>query len=202
MRTSGKNFVDLAVLFCAIKHSGVSRDVFFHEAAAVYDEPQAKANNFPTWMTIQLGTGLTTADDFRRAFKADGHRFGCWANNMLNQPTFTVAKKKTEVELVKVTVTELGFKNSASFADICKRAAELGLERCPAEVGPQLRLQYRDQPMGEWLLIAMKPIADSVGDLGVFSVDRGEVGSWLGGYDGEPGSFWSGGSAWVFIRRK
>ena len=41
---------------------------------------------------------------------------------------------------------------------------------CPAEVGPELRLHYRNQPVGEALNIAMKPIATYGGeshDLGV-----------------------------------
>jgi len=43
-------------------------------------------------------------------------------------------------------------------------AKERGLELCPAEVGPQLRLQYQDQ-LDEWLVIGMEPILGPDGTL-------------------------------------
>ena len=106
---------------------------------------------FPVWKTIKLGTGLKTADDFRQALKASGFEIGNWANDILGKPAFTAAAKETEVELVRVSVAERGFKNGATRKDIYQRAQELGLELCPNEVGPQLRLQYKDQPYNEWL---------------------------------------------------
>ena len=80
------------------------------------------------------------------------------------------------------------------------RAKELGLELCPAEVGPQLRLQYKDQPNGEWILIAMEPITDSDGDLLVFRVKCLVSELWLNSYDGNPDAFWNPDSQWVFVR--
>lgn len=156
-----------------------------------------------TWKKIKLGTGLKDADDFRKALKKADCNIGDWGNDILGKPAFTVSPKETEVELVVVSVAELGFKDGATRADIYKRANELGLDLCPNEVGPQLRLQYKDQPKGEWLLIGMEPITDSGGDLRVFSVWRGGGGKqWLLGGDGGPGSFWSAGRRWVFLRRK
>ena len=53
----------------------------------------------------------------------------------------------------------MGFNVLNPFADdILKKGQEMGLQLCPAEVGPQLRLQYDDQPRDESLFIAMKPI--------------------------------------------
>ncbi|MBI4123031.1 MAG: hypothetical protein HY458_01550 [Parcubacteria group bacterium] len=160
--------------------------------------------DFPVWKTLKLGIELKTADDFRRALRGASYRIGDWADALLGQPAFTAAAEETELDLVVVSVAELGFRNGAKRSDIYARVQELGLELCPAEVGPQLRLQYKDQPMGEWLLIGMEPIADSDSDgfLGVFGVARREDGLWLRGDDGDPDGFWGGVFRWVFVRRK
>lgn len=160
------------------------------------------SDKFKTWMTLSLGTGPKTADDFRRALKKGGHHISDWANNILGKPAFIVAKKKTEVELIRVTVADLGFESGATRQDIYERAMKLGFALCPAEVGPQLRLQYKDQPMNEWLLVAMEPITDSDGSLNVFNVARNEDGSWLISNYGKPDDFWLGDNMWAFVRRK
>jgi len=153
---------------------------------------------FNVWKTINLGTGLKTTDDFRKALKGRGFNIGNWANDILGKPAFTAATEATEIDLVKVTVAELGFKKGARHDQIYERAKELGLELCPSEVGPQLRLQYQDQPNGEWLLIGMEPVADSDGDLNVFGVRRHDSGRWLDGHWGGPGHVWDAGYRWLF----
>lgn len=158
------------------------------------------ANTFPTWKTIKLGTSLKNADDFRRDFTAGGFRIGNWGNDILGKHAFKVSDTEMQVDLVNVSVAELGFKDGATFKDACERAISLGLELCPNEVGPQLRRQYKDQPKGEWLRIAMKPIADSDGHLFVFYVERDDDGLWLRGGSGGPGHFLFGGSRLVFVR--
>ena len=155
-----------------------------------------------TWKTIKLGTGLKTADDFRKALKAGGFRIGDWTNDILGKPAFSVASKEMEVDLVNVSVAELGFANDASRKEIYDRAIELGLELCPAEVGPQLRLQYKDQSHSEWLVIAMEPIVASDGGLLVFRVDHDGGGVWLYSHGGHPGRVWGAGSRFLFVLRK
>lgn len=150
------------------------------------------------WKTIKLGTGLKTADDFRRALQRGGYRIGDWANNILGQPGFKAATEEKEADLAVVSVAELGFPNGATRENIYRKAQELGLKLCPPEVGPQLRLQYPNQPKDEWLLIGMEPITVSGGFLRVFDVARGDDGLWLGS-DGYPDSFWHGSSHWVFL---
>ena len=103
---------------------------------------------FKTWKTIKLGTGLKTADDFRKALKKADCNISDWANDIIGKSAFSVSPEEVDAELVVVSVAELGFKNGATCADIYKRAEELGLALCPNEVGPQLRLQYKDQPNG------------------------------------------------------
>lgn len=157
--------------------------------------------NFKTWKTIKLGTGLKYADDFRKEVVKAGMKISDWANDILGN-AFTVAGSVTEVELVACSVAELGFKDGATRKDIYVRAQELGLDLCPPEVGPQLRLQYTDQPKGEMLVIAMEPITDSAGLLRLFNVEYVDGGRWLSAYSGYPGSFWGGDDLFVFLRRK
>jgi hypothetical protein len=85
------------------------------------------------------------------------------------------------VDIVNISVAELGFKKGAILRDIYKRALEFDLKLCHAEVGPLLCLQA-DQPTGE-LLIVMKPIIASDGNLYVFFVfvKRDGSGLWIDG---------------------
>jgi len=156
--------------------------------------------NLVAWKTIKLGTGLKTADDFRKAIKDRGMKINDWANDILGKPQFTVATEETEVDLVVISVAELGFKDGAKLKDIYARVKELGIEPCPNEVGPQLRLQYADQPEGEWLIIGMEPIAGSGGGLELFSVWRDGSGLWLRGDCDSPDYVWDGDCRFVFVR--
>ncbi|MDP3990944.1 MAG: hypothetical protein Q8P63_01470, partial [Candidatus Nealsonbacteria bacterium] len=75
----------------------------------------------------------------------------------------------------------------------------LGLELCPSEVGPQLRLQYRDQPNDEWIIVGMEPITDSGGSLRVLDVGRGDSGLWLYSYWSHPDRVWNPDDLLVFV---
>lgn len=158
---------------------------------------------FKVWKTIKLGTGPKTADDFRKALKKSGNKIGDYANNLLDKLGSIVSTEEIEVDLYNLTTAELtGKKEGGTTAEVFAGAKCLGLQKCTPEVGPQLREQYPDQPMGERLLIGMDPLTDSDGSLKVFGVERYGGGRWLDSYYGNPVSFWSGDYRWVFIRRK
>lgn len=164
---------------------------------------QTIKRKFDIWKTINLGTHKS-ADDFRKALKKSGNKIYDWADDILGTSDFNkrIAQTEKEIDLVIVTVEELGFKDSATRKEIYDRAIELGLKLCPAEVGPQLRLQYEDQPNGEYLHISMEPITDSGGDLGVFGVEHGDGGRWLDAYYGPPDDVWRSDGRWVFVHSK
>jgi hypothetical protein len=154
------------------------------------------------WKTIKLGTGIKSGKHFCSSLEQKKFRSGKWARDMLQQKAFTIAAEETAMDLVVLSVAELGFKAGAHYQQICTRALELGLELCPAEVGPQLRLQYPDQPHNETLTIAMEVIRGSDGEPYIFRVWHGKGGRWLSSYFGDPGIFWSGRSRFVFRSRK
>ena len=125
------------------------------------------------------------------------------AKALMNNPEFSTAEKQENMELVFLTVKDLGFPQGTKTADIYQKAKDLGLELCPAELGPQLRLQYMNQPMNEWLYVGMKQMSDSDGRPFVFQLARYDDGErWLDDYWAKPDRKWHPRSRFVFRLRK
>jgi hypothetical protein len=135
------------------------------------------------------------------------------ADEILGRPAFPFIKSSVELDLVVLSAFELGFGDpatrndiefgaavEASLHDIYVRAIALGFELCPAEVGPALRLDYLDQPLGEFLHIAMKPVARFTGELVNFVVGGGGLGLLLFGGNGDPDVIQPGVVSFVFVR--
>ncbi|MDP1719212.1 MAG: hypothetical protein Q8L24_02185 [bacterium] len=108
-----------------------------------------------------------------------------------------------KIDLVMATPAELGFPKGDEYRRVCVGAKEFGLDRCPAEVGPQLRLQYQSQSVMKRILIAMEPITVSRGYYpDVFCVDRLGDELWLAADYGDIGQFLGPGCRLVFVRSK
>lgn len=119
----------------------------------------------PIFKTITLGK-YQTGYEYRRALNQAGCSVSNSANELLEIPQFICASQETEVDLVALSVGELHLDTGVHYKDMCRRALQEGIELCPAEVGPALRLTYRDQLHGECLRIAMEAIS---------SLDHGRV---------------------------
>ena len=105
------------------------------------------------------------------------------------------------LDLVVLTAADLGFPaGSRSLGEIYRRGAQLGLELCPPEAGPQLRLEYLDQPVGEFLHIAMAPVATYAGDLVDLTIGNGGAGLILIGGDGNADLMLHSSIKFVFVR--
>ena len=140
------------------------------------------------WKTIKIGTGLRTADDFRQAFKKENCVIDHHANIALDNLVLTTSKIEREIDLVAVSGEELGFVEGELYVrdigfggipqvyrrHIYKRAQELGLKICSAEVALQLCRQLNYQPQEEEeLQIGMEPLKnDDDPDPWVFCVEN------------------------------
>ena len=143
-----------------------------------------KPAHFPIWRTITLGT-YKSVDAYRDALDSARIKIGVSPDEILGRPAFPYAKMKTDVELVVLSAAELGVESDeSSLSDVYKRAGGLGLGLCPAQVGPQLRLDYRNQPLGEALDIAMEPVATYSGDPTILTLVNWGTGLMLIGRDG------------------
>lgn len=155
---------------------------------------------FPIWKAVDLGVHHD-ANAVRDAFRTtpDLIHIDYWADQILNRIAFL--QTDTRFNLVLTTVSDLGFgEDGASLKDIYERASRLGLALCPAELGPALRLAYLDQPLGEYLRIAMRPVARSDGKVTDFVVAKGLAGLLLIGDDVRDDLVLAGDARMVFVR--
>jgi hypothetical protein len=152
-----------------------------------------------TWKTISLGTYTSTNAMFNALDDRHIH-IGQMADEVLHRPAFTISKVKMNVELVVLSVNQLSFGKQRSLGAIFARARRLGYELCPPEIAIQLRLQYRDQPVGESLDIAMEPIATYGGELVGLSVMNGGAGLMLVGQSVSLEMIPYPGARFVFVR--
>jgi hypothetical protein len=121
----------------------------------------------PIWKTITIGE-YKGANAIRAAIDAAPCpiAIGDQADEILGPPAFPFSHTKLDVDLVVVSVAELGFgPDGASLRYAYARAGTFGLDLCPPEVGPILRLNYLDQPLGEFLYVAMRPVTTYGGEL-------------------------------------
>jgi hypothetical protein len=157
----------------------------------------------PIWKTITVG-GSKGVNAIREALETAPCHMAIAddADEILGRPAFPFIKSPVELDLVVLSVFELGFGDETSLHDIYARAEALGFELCPAEVGPALRLSYLDQPPGDFLHIAMKPVAKYSGALIDFTVAKayGSVGFLLLGGDARPDMVLSGAERFVLVR--
>ncbi|MEN9654121.1 MAG: hypothetical protein RL235_233 [Chlamydiota bacterium] len=161
--------------------------------------------SFPDGKITQqsLEIGGPTKDQLEQALERAGFKISDYARSMMKNKDFTTAKRKEQNDLVRLTVDALFNDGKVHTTDeIYAKAKDFGLELCPAEVGPHLRLSYQDQPLGEWVYIAMKQITDSDRRPGVFLVARDEGGSWLDDSWAIPGNEWDPEYRFVFRLRK
>jgi len=161
--------------------------------------PVRSAVAVPLWKTIRVGT-FANSFALRNALDAAGCGIGDSAEEILARPAFTLSATKTDVQLIAVSAAELGFKtDTAALADIYARAQQLGFELAAAEVAPQLRLQYFDQPIGEFL-IGMEPIKTWKGEPVILTVANGGAGLTLIGRDGSADAEIPVASRFLFVR--
>lgn len=149
------------------------------------------------WKKLAIGA-VGSVERYREQLEKAGFKVSYLAYNILKQTP--IATEPAELDLVVVSVAELGFTGVTRYDDICRRAKEQGLMLCPAEIGPALRLSYTDQPMGEWPVVAMEHLTDSVGYPHVFFVVCDEGGRWLNTACGRPDGRWFPGFRFVFVR--
>jgi len=116
---------------------------------------------FPVWKTLTLGQYPDYQTYKTCIAQTGGMRIDDTAEEILMK--MRCAKEKTEVDVVRVYAGregysgDLGFRQGTSRRVFFERALELGLQLCPIEVAPALRLAHQVREL-EAILIAMEPV--------------------------------------------
>lgn len=138
-----------------------------------------------------LTIGGKTSQELQRELEAGGFLpIQDYARDMLKSKDFYTSATPQNIDLIRLTVEDLGFSDYATTEQLYRRARQLGLDPAPAEAGPYLRLKLTNQPEGEWLYIGMQPIAGRVGRPDVFAVGRSGDNLWLDHHWAEPTFRW------------
>jgi hypothetical protein len=131
------------------------------------------------------------------------------ARALFAHDNFTTSNAVTHVQIVELSISQLGFSRGAKMGQIHNRMCELGLSVCPLELAPHLRLQLLDQPEDSRpsqhrappgsITVASQPPAmddDSV-PKGFYLRRIGNV-LWLRGYRCDAAHLWSAEDRFVF----
>ncbi len=153
------------------------------------------AKEFTADFTLTLGTH-GSGDALLGALLEEKIRVSIWSTQVLENPDFPMAAAETTVDIVVVSMLELGFAEGelATLDTIYARAQQMGLETCPVATAPQLRLQFLDQPdwstkarLGEFFVASEPFFLTPDGFPKIFSVVRDDdfphpetgIGLWL-----------------------
>jgi hypothetical protein len=118
-----------------------------------------------------------------------------YAHTLFGSDKFTTLATRQPLTAVELAVRDLGFAHGATDLEVRDKAADLGLCLPPIELGPQLRLQYLDQPEGCWghpvtshrappgsLIVASAPLSEDDQFPKGFYLRRIKGTLWLRGY--------------------
>ena len=159
------------------------------------DEARKDEKGFAADFTLTLGAQRSGADLLERLIE-EKCRVSLWSTQALENPDFPVAAAEITVDIVVVSMLEMGFAESelATLDTIYDRAKQMGLETCPIEIAPQLRLRFLDQPdwrtgeqLGEFFVGSEPFVLTREGLPKIFSVVRDDrfphletgIGLWL-----------------------
>ncbi len=157
------------------------------------------ANSFNIFKELIIG-GLDKEHLIQRLCEA-GIQFNKHANTLFEHPQFSPSSEVEKVKLVKVTLSDLGLKDTCSSEEFSNSACLLGLQLCPLYLAAFLRLEYLNQPDGPYLTIAShKPNEDENFPNG-FYLRKFENSLWLRGYRADGFSGWPGNNEFIFIAR-
>lgn len=133
-----------------------------------------------------MSVGGATKTELLGALQQRGVRLNEYARILFADDAFATSAELREVRLAVISLPDIGLPEGGVFDDVVAHAASAGLEPCPLEIAPHLRLHLRDQPEGQYLTVAslkLRPDGSVPNGLYLRKLD-GRL--WLRGYESGP----------------
>lgn len=150
-----------------------------------------------------------------KALRAHKIQLNQAAEALFEDRRFTPLGQHHVIEIVSLSVADLGFGDGATYRQLTSRALASGLVECPLELGPHLRMQFLDQPEGAAetptthgrapagsITVASPPLDDTDETPKGFYLRRIDGVLCLRGYWSWAGHVWSPGDVVVFARNR
>jgi hypothetical protein len=151
-----------------------------------------------TFKEISIG-GITKDQLIKQLIEA-GIQFNEYAKILFEHQRFSPINEPEKVQLVKLTLSDLGMDNPCSFQEVVNRASTLGLRICPLYCAAFLRLQYLDQPEGPYLtVVSAKPEGDENYPNGFYIRNFNKI-LWLRGYRATDFCEWPMDNEFLFLK--
>jgi hypothetical protein len=130
----------------------------------------------------ELRVGGASKDELLRRLAQPSVSLNAYARALFAHGDFTTSPEARTVRVAFVSLPEIGLADGGRFEEILDRASQAGLEPCPLEVAPHLRLDYVDQPEGPYLTVASRKLRPGPSTPNGFYLRRCGDGLWLRGY--------------------
>ena len=148
----------------------------------------------------ELTIGGVSKEGLRARLVVASVSLNAYAESLFAAPEFTVSGREHRIDLVTVSLEQLGLPSGGSLPTIFEQATSRGYAPCPLEVAPHLRLLFLDQSSGPYLTVASpRPRPDDMDFPAGFYLRWLEDGLWLRGYRTDDDWIWPPGfSRFVF----
>ena len=94
------------------------------------------------------------AKECLRALKEKNYKTSLWVENIFESSDFNYDKIDYPINLIRISLKELGFDIHAELKNVYKKIEEKGLDLVPPQIALYSRMIYDEQPTGEWLRFA------------------------------------------------
>lgn len=162
-------------------------------------------------ITKTIEVGELSKAELNQKLQQSSISLNLYGEKLLFDDRFTISEISYRVEIVELSVRDLGFPFGATLPEIYKKANELGLQLCPPELGPYLRLEYVDQiewtsgnlsqkneaPSGS-VTIASEIVSDEESFPKGFYVRKVDGVLWLRGYVADNLHIWNPNNRFIF----